>query len=76
MKSFRQFCEECGCEKKERKGKKKATVEVMPTVKDGVNGMTTKVTNENFAGNYKGPLYAPHPDIKKENYDKNQSIKL
>lgn len=72
MKSFRQFCEECGCEKKERKGKKKATIEVMPTVKDGVKGMTTKVTNENFAGDYKGPLYAPHPDIKKENYDKGE----
>ena len=66
MKSFRQFCEECGCEKKDRKGKKKATVEVMPTVKDGVKGMTTKVTNETFAGNYQGPLYAPHPDLQEK----------
>jgi hypothetical protein len=48
MKSFRQFCEECGCEKKERKGKKKATVEVMPTINDGEKGMTKKATNENY----------------------------
>ena len=72
MKSFRQFCEECGCEKKERKCKKKGTVEIMPTIKDGEKGMVTKPTNENFAGDYRGPLYAPHPDIKKENYDKGE----
>ena len=64
MKSFKQFREECGCEKKERKGKKKGTVEVMPTVNDGEKGMTTRPTNESvFAGNYQGPLYAPHPDL-------------
>jgi hypothetical protein len=45
MKSFRQLREDCGCEKKERKGKKKATVEVMPTVRDGEKGMVTKPTN-------------------------------
>jgi len=68
MKSFKQFREECGCEKKERKGKKKGTVEVMPTVNDGQKGMTTRPNNESveFAGNYQGPLYAPHPDIIKE----------
>jgi len=73
MKSFKQLREDCGCEKKERKGKKKGTVEVMPTVNDG-NGksMTTRATNEGFAGNYKGPLYAPHPDIQVENYDKGE----
>ena len=48
MKSFRQLREDCGCEKKERKGKKKTTVEVMPTVKDGEKGMVTKPTNENY----------------------------
>jgi hypothetical protein len=72
MKSFRQFCEECGCEKKERKGKKKSTVEIMPTVKDGQKGMVTKATNEGFAGNYQGPHYAPYTAIKKENYDKGE----
>lgn len=72
MKSFRQFCEECGYEKKERKGKKKPTVEVMPTVKDGEKGMVTKPTNEGFAGNYQGPHYAPYTAIKKENYDKGE----
>jgi hypothetical protein len=72
MKSFKKFCEECGCEKKESKGKKKATVEVMPTINDGQKGMTTRATNEGFAGNYKGPLYSPHPDIKKENYDRGE----
>ena len=69
MKSFKQFREECGCDKKESKGKKKKTgnVEVMPTIKDGQKGMVTKPTNESvFAGNYQGPLYAPHPDLVKE----------
>jgi len=67
MKTFKQFREECGCRHKERKGKKKSTVEVMPTVNDGQKGMVTKPTNESvFAGNYEGPLYAPHPDILKE----------
>ena len=66
MKTFKQFREECGCKDKERKGKKKKSpVEVMPTVNDGKKGMVTKPTNENvvFAGNYQGPLYAPHPEI-------------
>jgi hypothetical protein len=66
MKSFKQFREECGCEKKERKvkSKKKGNVEVMPNIPDGQKGMTTKVTNESvFAGNYQGPLYARHPDL-------------
>ena len=68
MKSFKQLREDCGCEKKDRKGKKKGTVEVMPTIKDGEKGMVTHVNNESvkFAGNYQGPLYAPHPDIIQE----------
>jgi hypothetical protein len=68
MKTFKQLREDCGCEKKERKGKKKGTVEVMPTVNDGQKGMTTRPNNESvkFAGNYQGPLYAPHPDLIKE----------
>ena len=69
MKTFKQFREECGCKDKERKGKKKKSgnVEVMPTINDGQKGMVTKTTNESvFAGNYEGPLYAPHPDILKE----------
>jgi len=71
MKSFKQFREECGCDKKERKAKskkKEGNVEVMPNIPDGKKGMTTNVTNEDvkFAGNYQGPLYAPHPDLVKE----------
>ena len=68
MKTFRQLREECDCKDKERKGKKKkSTVEVMPTVNDGQKGMVTKPTNESvFAGNYQGPLYAPHPDLVKK----------
>lgn len=46
MKNFKQFREECECKDKERKGKKKATVEVMPTIKDGQKGMVTKPTND------------------------------
>ena len=75
MKTFRQLREECDCKDKERKGKKKkSTVEVMPTVNDGQKGMFTKPTNESvFAGNYQGPLYAPHPDlvkkVKKESFE-------
>ena len=61
MKSFKQFREECGCEKKESKvkskKKKSGNVEVMPTIPDSQKGMTTKPTNE--AKNYEGPLYAP-----------------
>jgi|TARA_Y100000033_G_scaffold49678_1_gene58462 hypothetical protein len=66
MKSFKQFREECGCDKKERKvkSKKKSNVEVMPNIPDGKKGMTTNVNNESvFAGNYQGPLYARHPDL-------------
>ena len=66
MKSFKQFREECGCKDKERKGKKKGSVEVMPTIRDGEKGMVTKPTNETFAGDYKGPLYAPHPDLQEK----------
>ena len=69
MKTFKQLREECGCKDKERKAKKKKSgnVEVMPIVNDGQKGMTTKPTNESvFAGNYEGPLYAPHPDLIKE----------
>ena len=69
MKSFKQFREECGCDKKEKKvkSKKKGNVEVMPSIPDGQKGMTTKPTNESvFAGNYQGPLYARHPDLVKE----------
>lgn len=75
MKTFRQLREECDCKDKERKGKKKkSTIEVMPTVNDGQKGMVTKPTNESvFAGNYQGPLYAPHPDlvkkVKKESFE-------
>ena len=70
MKTFKQFREECGCKDKARKSKKKSgNVEVLPIVNDG-NGtsMTTRPNNESvqFAGNYQGPLYAPHPDIIKE----------
>jgi hypothetical protein len=65
MKTFKQFREECGCKHKARKSKKKGNVEVMPTIRDGETGMTTKPNNESvvFAGNYKGPLYAKHPDL-------------
>ena len=67
MITFKQFREECGCRDKARKAKskKKGAVEVMPTIKDGQKGMTTEVNNESvvFAGNYQGPLYAPHPDL-------------
>ena len=68
MKTFKQFREECGCKDKARKSKKKTgNVEVMPTVNDGQKGMVSQVNNESvFAGNYQGPLYAPHPDIIKE----------
>ena len=67
MKTFKQFREECGCKDKARKSKKKGNVEVMPTIDDGKKGMTTQVNNESvFAGNYEGPLYAPHPDLIKE----------
>ena len=40
MKSFKQFREECGCDKKERKvkSKKKSNVEVMPNIPDGKKG--------------------------------------
>jgi hypothetical protein len=62
MKSFKQFREECGCDKKERKGKKKTkTVEVMPTVKDGPpsgsDASYRPMKKESM--NYEGPLYAP-----------------
>ena len=68
MKTFKQFREECGCKDKARKSKKKGNVEVMPTVNDGQKGMVSQVNNEGveFAGNYEGPLYAPHPDLIKE----------
>jgi len=66
MKSFKQLREECECKDKERKGKKKGSVEVMPTIRDGEKGMVTKPTNETFAGNYQGPLYAPHPDLQEK----------
>ena len=70
MKSFKQFREECGCDKKEKKvksKKKNGNVEIMPSIPDGQKGMTTKPTNESvFAGNYQGPLYARHPDLVKE----------
>ena len=65
MKSFKQFREECGCDKKDRKlkSKKKGNVEVMPNIPDGQKGMTSKVTNE--GKNYDGPLYAPWSDVVK-----------
>ena len=61
MKSFKQFREDCGCEKKEKKvkskKKKSGNVEVMPQIPDAQKGMTTNATNE--SKNYDGPLYAP-----------------
>jgi len=27
-----------------------------------------------FAGNYEGPLYAPHPDLLKQQYDKDKYL--
>ena len=61
MKSFKQFREDCGCEKKEgkvkSKKKKSGNVEVMPKIPDAQKGMTTNATNE--SKNYEGPLYAP-----------------
>jgi hypothetical protein len=67
MKSFKQFQEECGCDKKERKAKmknkKSGNVEVMPSIPDGRKGMVTKPTNE--SKNYDGPLYAPWSDVVK-----------
>ena len=66
MKSFKQFREECGCDKKERKGKKKTkTVEVMPTVKDGPpsgsDASYRPMKKESM--NYEGPMYAPWSDV-------------
>ena len=50
MKSFKQFREDCGCEKKEgkvkSKKKKSGNVEVMPNIPDAQKGMTTNVNNE------------------------------
>jgi len=67
MKTFKQFREECSCKEKEKKGKKNPAIEIMPKFKDGQKDiMTTRPTNEQFAGNYPGPLYAPHPDIKRD----------
>ena len=68
MKTFKQFREDCDCKDKTRKSKKKGNVEIMPTIRDGERGMTTRPNNESvvFAGNYQGPLYAPHPDLIKE----------
>ena len=67
MKTFKQLREECASKDKERKAKKsKKTVEVMPTVKDGPPKEYTPTKSESFAGNYQGPLYAPHPDLIKE----------
>jgi hypothetical protein len=63
MKSFKQFREECSCKEKETKSKKKVPIEIMPRFNDGQKGMIKK---EQFAGNYPGPLYAPHPDIKRD----------
>ena len=69
MKPFKQFREECGCEKKEKKvksklkNKKSGNVEVMPNIPDGQKGMTKNATNE--AKNYEGPLYAPWSDVVK-----------
>jgi len=67
MKSFKQFREDCGCEKKESKvkskKKKSGNVEVMPRIPDSQKGMTTNVNNE--SKNYEGPLYAPWSDVVK-----------
>ena len=48
MKSFKDLREECGCEKEDRKSKKKKTVEVMPQVKDGA-GKLMGVKEEKLA---------------------------
>jgi hypothetical protein len=66
MKTFKQFREETSYKDKERKSKKTSTIEIMPRIRDGEKGMVKPVTNEGFAGNYDGPLYAPHPDIKRD----------
>ena len=66
MKSFKQFREDSGREKKSKvkfKNKKSGNVEVMPEIPDSQKGMTTKPTNE--AKNYEGPLYAPWSDVVK-----------
>tara|TARA_B100001287_G_scaffold268339_1_gene264513 strand:- start:457 stop:855 length:399 start_codon:yes stop_codon:yes gene_type:complete len=65
MKSYKDFREECDCDKKEKKvkGKKKGNVEIMPTIDDGKKGMVTKVNNE--SKNYEGPLYAPWSSVVK-----------
>jgi hypothetical protein len=46
MKTFRQFREETLVKDKERKGKKTATVEIMPRIRDGEKGMVKPVNNE------------------------------
>ena len=40
----------------------------MPIVKDG-SGKLMGV-KETFAGDYKGPLYAPHPELQMKNKNK------
>ena len=42
MKSFKELREDCDCAKKEKKGKNKPEVEIMPTIKDGLKGTVTK----------------------------------
>ena len=32
-----------------------------------LHGTVEAVNEKKFAGNYPGPLYAPHPDLKNEN---------
>ena len=51
MKSFKQLREDCGCEEKERKGKKKSTVEIMPKIRDNQKDMVRPVTNQSFSDN-------------------------
>ena len=50
MKKFRQLREECECKDKERKSKKKQTVEVMPQVRDGSSDVKMGVKEEAPAG--------------------------
>ena len=66
MKPFKDFLNEAKKKGSKIKNKKSGNVEIMPIINDGKKGMVTKPTNEQFAGNYQGPLYAPHPDIVKE----------
>jgi len=47
MKTYKKLLEDCGCEDKKEKGKKKKSpVEIMPVVNDGRKGMVSKPDNQ------------------------------